>query len=500
LEETEGVAGVYGKRKISGETGRYLQSRSDGWAAGLVLLLTRAGKDGIEPQNLSRRAPEEIFDYFANELYDRMGARTRSILLRTAFLPSLTGSMGKQLTGYGNAARILSYLSHHHYFIETVTNGEPSFRYHDLFREFLLSRARKECSPAELSRIRKTASEVLEESGQIEDAVSLLREDGEWEGLARVIEAHARHLIRQGRGQTLQEWMEGLPKKMVGKNPWLSYWMGICRLPFAPGESRVLFEDAFRGFRLRSDPEGEFLSWAGIVDSIIYGPGNLKILDPWFSTLGELLQSHRAFPDTEIEARVTCSALKAFALRRPSSVDMEKWSERAMDLARSTGDMALRFCLIIKVAYHCFHGGDLQALGLHLESLRGLSRDPEITPLSRLELCWLEAGHANLTGEHDRCRKVVAEGLALSESTGIHLMDFLLMGHGALCNLHLGDLKSAEGFLRKMASALPQARPWETAFYYYLASWEALHRGNQAQAMFHSDHCLALCTEFGNPW
>ncbi|MGB3095380.1 MAG: BTAD domain-containing putative transcriptional regulator, partial [Candidatus Deferrimicrobiaceae bacterium] len=191
---------------------------------------------------------------------------------------------------------------------------------------------------------------------------------------------------------------------------------------------------------------------------------------------------------------------KAFALRRPSSVDMEKWSERAMDLARSTGDIALRFSLVIKVAYHCFHGGDLQALGLHLESLRGLSRDPEITPLSRLELCWLEAGHANLTGEHDRCRKVVAEGLALSEATGIHLMDFLLMGHGALCNLHLGDLKSAEGFLRKMASALPQTRPWKAAFYHYLASWEALHRGNQAQAMFHSDHCLALCTEFGNPW
>jgi DNA-binding SARP family transcriptional activator len=500
LEETESIAGMYWKRNVSGETVRYLQSRSDGWVAGLVLLSTRASTEGIEPQNLSRRATEEIFDYFAKELYDRMGARTRSILILTAFFPSLTGSMWKQMTGYGNASRILSYLSHRHYFIETITNGEPSFRYHDLFREFLLSRARKEFSPAELSRIRKTASAILEESGQIEDAVSLLREDGEWEGLARVIQAHARHLIRQGRGQTLLEWMEDLPKKMVRKNPWLLYWMGICRLPFAPGESRVLFEDAFRSFRVRSDPEGGFLSWAGIVDSIVYGPGKLKILDPWFLTLAELRKNHPAFPSPEVEARVTCTAVEAFALRRPSSADMEKWSKRAMALARSTGDMTLRFSLLVKVARHCFHGGDFQAFGHHLDTLRGISRNPEITQLSRLELCWLEAVHANLMGEHDRCRKVVTEGLALSEATEIHLMDFLLMGHGALCTLHLGDLKAAEGFLRKMASALPQARPWEAAFYDFLASWEALHRGNQAHAMFHSDHCLTLCVEVGNPW
>jgi DNA-binding SARP family transcriptional activator len=412
----------------------------------------------------------------------------------------MTGKMGQQLTGYGSAARILSYLNHRHYFLETCPDAEQTFRYHGLFREFLLSRGKKECSPAELSRIRKTASKVLEESGQIEDAVSLLREDGEWEGLARVIQAHARRLLRQGRGQILLEWIKDLPKEMVRKNPWLIYWMGMCRLPFAPGESRILFEYALRGFQVRSDPEGEFLSWAGIVDSIVYGPGNLKSLEPWFLTLAELRKNHPVFPSHEIEARVTCTALKAFALSRPSSVDMEKWAGRAIALARSTGDMALRFSLLLKVAYHCFHGGDLQAFGFQLDSLRGLSRNPEITPLSRLELCWLEAAHANLTGEHDRCRKVVAEGLALSEATGIRLMDFLLMGHGALCSLHQGDQSAAEGFLRKMAAALPQARPWEASFYHFLISWNALHKGNQAQALFHSDRCLALCEEVGNPW
>ena len=36
---------------------------------------------------------------------------------------------------------------------------------------------------------------------------------------------------------------------------------------------------------------------------------------------------------------------------------------------------------------------------------------------------------------HDRCRKVVAEGVELAEATGVHHMDFLLKGHGALSTL-----------------------------------------------------------------
>lgn len=498
-EETEGVARMYGKGEISGESVNYLHSRSDGWAAGLMLLLMRARKDGIEPQRLSGCAPEEIFHYFSNELYDKLGKRTRRFLIRTALFPSMTREMGQQLTGYGSADRIFSYLNHRHYFLDTYPDAETSFRYHGLFREFLLSRGKKEFPPAELSRVRKTASKILEESGQIEDAVSLLREDKEWEGLDRMIQAHARALLRQGRGKILLEWIKDLPKERVRKNPWLIFWMGICRLPFAPGESRILFEYALRGFQLQSDPEGEYLSWAGIVDSIVYGTGNLKSLEPWFLALAELRKNHPSFPSPEIEAQVICTALKAFALSRPSSVDMEKWAERAIVLARSIGDVVLQFSLLLKVAYQCFHGGDLQSLGFYLDSLRGISRHPEIPPLSRLELCWLEAAHANLTGEHDRCTKVVAEGLALSDATGIHLMDFLLMGHGALSSLHKGD-PAAEGFLRKMAAALPEARPWEASFYHFLVSWDALHQGNQAKAMFHSDRCLALCEEVGNPW
>ena len=74
------------------------------------------------------------------------------------------------------------------------------------------------------------------------------------------------------------------------------------------------------------------------------------------------------------------------------------------------------------------------------------------------------------------------------------------MGHGALCSLHRGDMPAAKRFLDRMAASILEAKPWEASFYHHLAGWEALNRGDMAQAIFHSDRCLALCEEMGNPW
>jgi hypothetical protein len=35
-----------------------------------------------------------------------------------------------------------------------------------------------------------------------------------------------------------------------------------------------------------------------------------------------------------------------------------------------------------------------------------------------------------MTSMYDRCLKVVSYGLELANATGIHVMDYLLMGHG----------------------------------------------------------------------
>ena len=497
--EAKGIARLRGKKRSAGEV-LSLQGHSDGWAAGLVLLLEESAGPAREPRRMEDSPPGKVFEYFAGEIFAGLGENAKSFLLKSACLPRMTARMAERITGLRRAGVILSYLHRNNYFTEMHRYPEPVYEYHPLFREFLLSRAREIFSAKQFQRARRDAGAVLEEAGHDEDAVRLYLELGDREGVARMILRQAPRLVLQGRSGTLAEWIASLPEKACAENPSLLYWRGICRLSSGTGESLSDFEGAFRRFRNRKEPEGIFLAWSGAVDAIVYGAGSLKSLDAWFSTLSDLMKTHKSFPSPGVEAQVTCTVVKALALRRPASVDMEKWVGRAMVLARATHDLPLKFSFLLNVAYYRFHGGDFPAMGLLLESLRELVRKTEIPYIPRLALFWLEAAHANMNGLHDDCMSKVTEGIGFADTTGVHLMDQLLMGHGALCSLHRGDMPAAKRFLDRMAASILTAKPWEASFYHRLAGSEALNRGDMAQAIFHSGRCLALCDEAGNPW
>jgi len=499
-KETEGIARLRWKGKGGRETIRNLHGMSDGWAAGCVLLLERARSGSGAPLKLPRHKPQEILDYFAGEILENLDEEMHSFLLKSAYLPRMTAKMAAQLTGFRRAGQTLSYMNRHNYFTEVHPGPETVYEYHSLFRDFLRSRGSDLFSEKYIRRVQGKAAAILEQSGHVEEAAGTFREIGDWDGFSRIVCGQAPSLVREGRSGTLAEWLEFLPREILEEDPWLLYWRGMARLSSLPVESQGDFEVAFRRFSRQKDRDGAFLSWAGVVDAIIYGPGSLKTLDPWFLTLGKMWKKSTPPLSEEIESQVTGAMIKALSLRRPPFVDMEVWADRAMRLARSTRDITLKFTSLLNVAYYRFHSGDFQEAGLLIDSLRGMLHRPELSPLPRLTLCWLEAAYANMHGLHDKCLKLVTEGFELVDATGVHLMDYLLAGHGALSSLHRGDQAMANRFLRTMASSVAAARPWEAAFYHRLAAWDALHRGDRVQALFHSDRCLNMCEEVGNPW
>lgn len=499
-EETKGIARLRGGKQRRAVEIRALHSRSGGWAAGLVLMLEQASGEALPPRREKEGTPKEVFDYFAGEIFQGLGEQAKNFLLKSAFLPGMTPRMAETLTGHRRAGTILSFLNRYNYFTDLHLGAEKIYGYHPLFRDFLLSRAGEYFPAKYQKKLRSRAASVLEDAGFDEDAVNLFREAGDREGVLRVILRQAPRLVLQGRTGTLAEWIALLPEGARGKDPWLRYWSGVCRLPADPGESLQHFETAYRGFRQRKEREWTLLAWSGVVESVIYGAGSLKWLDPWLSDLVSMLGRRRDFPPHETECRITGTVIKALALRRSPSLDMDAWAERATRLAREAADKAIAFTILLNVAYYRFHSGDILETGILLDSLRAMSRNPEIAPLPRLSFRWLEAAHANMTGEHDRCLNRVTEGLELAEQLGVHAMDMLLLGHGALCSMHRGDLPAARRFLGRMASRLTTTRTWEASFYHYLSAWEALHGSDLAKAYLHSDSCLSMCEEVGNPW
>ncbi len=119
---------------------------------------------------------EALFNYFAEEVFLRTEVATRQLLLRTSLFPNTTVAMAVSLTGDEMAGEILSILYNKQYFIERKVEGELTYQYHDLFREFLLRRLRTDEDPAQLAAICHRAATILEDTGRLSEAVDLFKQ------------------------------------------------------------------------------------------------------------------------------------------------------------------------------------------------------------------------------------------------------------------------------------------------------------------------------------
>ena len=134
------------------------------------------------------------------------------------------------MAGEPRTAEILADLVARNYFTLRLAGDEPRYRFHPLFREFLLTRARASFSAAGLSELRRIAAWKLDETGRWEDAARLLVEAGAWHDLGTIIAGHAPELLRQGRSRMLEEWLRAIPAEVLAGAPWLLYWLGAAVL------------------------------------------------------------------------------------------------------------------------------------------------------------------------------------------------------------------------------------------------------------------------------
>lgn len=485
FEETKEIvrSGVKG---IDDETLWLLHDKTSGWAAGLILL-TEYLKTGKGGTRLAELIPEEIFDYFAGEVFARTEKDVQGFLLKTAFLPNMTGRTAERLTGVQDSGNILYRLSRNHFFTDGHQGIEAVYSYHPLFREFLLSEAKKTFPPMETASVRRNAAALLDEAGQIEDAAALYIDSSHWDGLAALILKHAQTMVSQGRNKTVGDWISSIPEAVRGGNPWLLFWLGLCRIPFNPAEGVASLEKAFNLFREHGDSAGMFLSWSWVVHSITHLTLDLKPLDKWIPVFEEIMDASGEIPSGEIGAGVAGSMFMALLFRQPNHPEIGLWAERASNLLKDCRDINIRVQTLINLAYYRTRRGDFEDAKVVIDELQRLSKSRDATPLVILLTRWMESVYFTFTSEHERCLDAVEDGLNLAEHTGIHILDFMLLGHGALSALNQGDIQTAGEFLKRMAPFLDRARPVDRSFYHQLMTHEALLDNNIRQALSHVD-------------
>lgn len=492
-EESKGIARLAVDQKLPAKSIEKLHEQVHGWTAGLILLAKDFAAAGKTPEHLDRFTHEEVFEYFASELFDRAEPHIRDFLLKTAFLPIVTIAAAEELTGMRQADRILTTLHRRNYFTEKRLQPELVYQYHPLFRAFLLVRVNELVPKKEMSHLRLKAAALLERSSRIEDAADLLIDAGEEDKLAALILNHAESLIRQGRNNTLEKWLSSISPATMTRTPWLLYWQGVSWLPLDPKKSRSYLEAAWGRFNEQEDVVGMFLAWTGVVESIWLAFEDMSCLDRWIDVFADLFEKFGKSLPVAVTSRAAAVMLKLLIQTRFTSPDFDQWKDRAL----SAQDRNTRIEALLNVAAHYGFSGDVAKANGVLPSLNGLLQSPEVSPFQRLQVIFHEVLIYALSGSYDRCLKAVQQGLKIADASGVHVLDFMIVGNGLVAALNYGDLASVKALSAKIPSEGHNLQPWERSFYHFLKSLELIHGEHYSRAGKHADEAVAYADVVG---
>ncbi len=475
-----------------------LYDRTQGWAAGLMLMLEQSSLTGAVAPAADLSTRKLVFDYLAGEIFQKSNERVQRFLLQTAYAPQMTASIAAQLSGDTEAAELIAHLHRFNYFVSLrETGSEPVYQYHPMLRDFLQARAEEALSKDARRALQKASAQQMEQAGATEDAIALYRQSHDWEEMARVVEAHASVLLRQGRGETLARWVEELPAEMQAKHPWAIYWAASSQAQVAPREARIQYERAFELFRSRGDAVGVALAASGAMFAILYELDDFSLLDRWIGVLDDAGRDGVRPPTPEAEARLACSMFIALTLRQPQRRDIKQWIERAL-AASEAADVNLRMFVGLLAALTLSWTGLFARAGHLIESMRRASTAPGVTPFSLITLRNLEAMHAMLTADVAAGQKAMREGLEIAQATGVQTWTFQLLLYGYGGALGAGDLAAAAALGRRL-EAQPGPGRFNLCMYRLFQAWEAMLRKDLMEALQKGKSALRTAIEVGCP-
>ncbi|NLP42164.1 MAG: tetratricopeptide repeat protein [Veillonellaceae bacterium] len=227
-----------------------LEEKTAGWPAALHFLET--SHSSIEAF-LHNNEVQEIYDYLASEVFDRQPKEIQQFLEATSVLEVMTPDFCDLLLERSESYQILDSLARQQIFLTSLVGKKKTYRYHQLFREFLQERL-----GTRRQALLHRAALLFREAGEAESAVEYLVAADSYEEAIMIIKEVAQRTLNRGGWQTVARWLETLPIERVATDPWLSLYLGTVEV---------------RRGRL-----AEAQSWASRATSLFAGNGDLSAL------------------------------------------------------------------------------------------------------------------------------------------------------------------------------------------------------------------------------
>ena len=442
---------------------RRLHELSGGWMAGLRLLGEWIHRGGPLEELGNPESLQDVFGYFAGELFARASEANQQALLRLSFLPHIPASAAERMTGSATALRLLEDLYRAHLFVDCRNGVEPVYQFHALLRAFLLHRAGQLLDPAAMNAAANSAARLLEEFQYPEDAMPLYLRAGDNQSARALVLRESRRLIAQGRWQVVIEWISALPAEMVSHDCRLGYCLGSARLPVDPVAARGAFEQGFESAKEAGDESCQIETAAAIIQTYMLQYTHFRPLDRWIGILETKLDRADAFRNTEAELRVLGAFLMALAYRQPGHPRLPQIIERVFELVQSEVDVNLR---LVSAGYLCAYGAIAGPLHVSRRVIPVLLKLLDRTDIGAANAAWswfaISWVHCISRNEREG-REAVAKVERIAEEDGVDYARKFAAIIGAWIELYAGNLDAAQRQVDRLEALVNALHPYDVA-------------------------------------
>jgi LuxR family transcriptional regulator, maltose regulon positive regulatory protein len=229
-EETRQLAAAAGVDAAQADA---LVRRTGGWAAGLRLAVDAlrrgaAGTGGADGAAAGGRVERPLLDFLDAEVIDHLPAELRDFLLRTSLLPELSTSRAAAVSGNPRAAALLDEVLRHGLFVTSHDGAaEPTLRLHDLLREALQRRLRRDHADELPALLRRAAVGEPDERRRI----GWLLQAGAADEAQRTLAEATPALLAAGDSARVLRLLEAFPPALREASPLLNYVHGLAAWP-----------------------------------------------------------------------------------------------------------------------------------------------------------------------------------------------------------------------------------------------------------------------------
>jgi len=477
-----------------------MHKEMSGWIAGMVLTLA-SRKNGSSPQVVtSEDSMYRIFDYFANEVFVKMPALNRTVLMKTSLLSEITESMANELCEVSGTDGILEPLSRQQFFVDKRLASEPSYRFHDLFRLFLQNQLTKELPRAERNAVCVRAAILLEKGGSYDEAITLYIRAGDFSSAARAVQDGAARLMNQGRWQTVRSHIESLPDVLVSASPWLLYWMGCATMQTELSRATTLHTQSYEGFKKTNDKNGVMLSCACLINQIYFEYDDFTRMGPWMDVLNDLVQDPESQADPETELSALDALLKGAMFCSPRFPNTQEVVLRMEVLLGSEVDVNQRVSAFVSLLTYASLVADFLLGDRLIGRLSDSLSDPRLTPLNRA-YWWLFVGYyMHVKGESAQCLLAFDHSDAIAKQFGLRQTEMLSTTFRSYEDQVSGNYNGAKATLDQLKVLLNPLRSMDRAQFHLSSTLFHLMKLEGRDAARHARLAMESANKLGSPF